>query len=622
MQDRHGLGRIPSLWWTLNPKYNALYEIHRLNVRAQLGRDAVANYEDNLSDVRFDYVRSAPDLASYMIALRTELSMRVVMPAVLPHSADEPYLCMARFETGASGNPHLHGFSLGAGGPRLGRVRADRAEDQHSGDEGERSADEDGQHLEAAAAEDTSAVEDDGDVAAASAPDGVRESAIGEPESGSCAAMAGPDVPPPPAPVGPPRQKRSRLSRQLRAQASEVDATRGKYDHNSDVQLQAQTKHVFAEYFGGLVSEWNPCYDADGNVRYFWDEEVGAHDVEVTGGVNAACPERARLRTVLDRVFREEELDAKTGQAKPVDLTPVRRLVAALVESSGRHKLHLRCAPKLGVHAFARGKPECPMCRYGFPLPRVARGGARPMRLDKGEKLGSWFARFPRNDQICNNHEPHLLLANLGNIDWRPCLNLWAVCEYVTKYATKAPEGSKRLADVLSAAVDEVCKYEAEGEGADMLRKAVQKTFAKTLGDRDFGIFEAVHLGLRLPLVFSLMEVVSLNTMGVRVLRSRQQVRDASDHAPVTWDSKVDKFDQRKELVERKAGLGRSDLCLDDVRDTSLYEFWWKFKQAHGRLMKVSDVRVLMVTPGFSADSACAFSVRHADYARSAVIAY
>jgi hypothetical protein len=71
-----------------------------------------------------------------MIALRTELSMRVVMPAVLPHSAGEPYLRMARFEAGASGNPHFHGFSLGAGGPRLGRVRADRPEDHHSGDEG------------------------------------------------------------------------------------------------------------------------------------------------------------------------------------------------------------------------------------------------------------------------------------------------------------------------------------------------------------------------------------------------------------------------------------------------------------------------------------------------------
>ena len=136
----------------------------------------------------------------------------------------------------------------------------------------------------------------------------------------------------------------------------------------------------------------------------FLNEAVGAHEVEVTGGVNAACPERGRLRTVRGRAFREEELDATTGQAKPVDLTPVRRLVAALVESSGRNKLHVRCAPKLGVHACARGKPECPACRYGSPLPRVARGGARPMRLGKGEKLGSWFARFPRNDQICNNY--------------------------------------------------------------------------------------------------------------------------------------------------------------------------------------------------------------------------
>ena len=145
-------------------------------------------------------------------------------------------------------------------------------------------------------------------------------------------------------------------------------------------------------------------------------------------------------------------------------------------------------------------------------------GGERPMRLEKGDKLGSWFARFPRNDQICCNHEAHLLLANLGDMDWRPCLNLWAVCEYVTKCATKAPKGSKRLGDVLSAAVDEVCKYEADEGGGDMLRKSLQKVFAKTLGDRDFGIFEAVHLGLRLPLGCSLMGCVSLNPTGARVL--------------------------------------------------------------------------------------------------------
>ena len=113
----------------MNPKYNALYDIHRLNVRAELGREAVRAFDDNTSDVRFEFVRAAPDLATYMIALRTELSMRVVMPSLLPSSEAEPYMCMARFETGASGNAHFHGFSIGAGGPRLGRVRGDVAAD-------------------------------------------------------------------------------------------------------------------------------------------------------------------------------------------------------------------------------------------------------------------------------------------------------------------------------------------------------------------------------------------------------------------------------------------------------------------------------------------------------------
>ena len=111
--DKHGLGRIQSLWWTLNPKYNSLYEIHRLNVRAALGREAVRSFDDNASDVRFDFVRAAPGLATYMIVLRAEFFMRVVMPSLLPASEDEPYMCMSRLETGESGNPHFHGFSIG-----------------------------------------------------------------------------------------------------------------------------------------------------------------------------------------------------------------------------------------------------------------------------------------------------------------------------------------------------------------------------------------------------------------------------------------------------------------------------------------------------------------------------
>ena len=80
------------------------------------------------------------------------------------------------------------------------------------------------------------------------------------------------------------------------------------------------------------------------------------------------------------------------------------------------------------------------------------------VELETGDREGQWQARFPRNDQLVCSYEPHVLLANVGNIDWRPMLNLWAVVEYVTKYATKAPGKSKSLREVLRQTVDEVCK--------------------------------------------------------------------------------------------------------------------------------------------------------------------
>ena len=106
------------------------------------------------------------------------------------------------------------------------------------------------------------------------------------------------------------------------------------------------------------------------------------------------------------------------------------------------------------------------------------------MVMEKGDREGQWHARFPRNDRLCCNYEPHVLLANMGNIDWRPVLNLWAVVQYVTKYATKAPKGSRKLQEVLKDAVDEVCTYVPEGEGSDFLRRSIQKFFARSLGER------------------------------------------------------------------------------------------------------------------------------------------
>ena len=38
-------------------------------------------------------------------------------------------MAMARFEVGANGNPHMHGFSLGKPGPKMTRVEADVREE-------------------------------------------------------------------------------------------------------------------------------------------------------------------------------------------------------------------------------------------------------------------------------------------------------------------------------------------------------------------------------------------------------------------------------------------------------------------------------------------------------------
>ena len=114
----------------------------------------------------------------------------------------------------------------------------------------------------------------------------------------------------------------------------------------------------FDAFFSGMVSEWNPCYTDDGQCRYRWDAELGfpVPEVDVTAEeraqrlVNGLEPERVNLRHVLDEV-------CGTGPVEldEVDVHPVRRLVAALVQRVARHTKHGLQAPKIGVHACARG---------------------------------------------------------------------------------------------------------------------------------------------------------------------------------------------------------------------------------------------------------------------------
>ena len=249
------------------------------------------------------------------------------------------------------------------------------------------------------------------------------------------------------------------------------------------------------------------------------------------------------------------------------------------------------------------------------------------MKLQKGEQEGSWGALFPRNDPLCTSHEAHILLANMGNVDWRPCLNLWAVVEYICKYATKAPEGSRSMSDTLKAAVEEVCKYTKEGEHVDLFRKALQKFYAKSIGERDFGLFEAVHLGLRLPTVFPLMPTISLNTLGSRRMKTGAEMEreGGGDEAAVSWDSKIDKFDKRLAMVRKqyqKAGEAKVAEMEAQIRNVSLYEFFWKHYVKRDRVYAANQTWALMVTPSMAASAAQMFCDRHEAYARMCVVAF
>ena len=51
--------------------------------------------------------------------------MRIVMPAVVSHTDIDPYMAMARFETGPGGNPHWHRMSVGRRCPQFRHVKDD-----------------------------------------------------------------------------------------------------------------------------------------------------------------------------------------------------------------------------------------------------------------------------------------------------------------------------------------------------------------------------------------------------------------------------------------------------------------------------------------------------------------
>ena len=90
------------------------------------------------------------------------------------------------------------------------------------------------------------------------------------------------------------------------------------------------------------------------------------------------------------------------------------------------------------------------------------------------------------------------------------------------------------------------------------------------------------------------------------------------------WDSRVDKFNQRLQLIRKQCKQKPSELVQweRELRDVSLYEFCWKYSVYRGVIKRSARSVAIMVTPSFSADCANVDHKNHENYARAAVVAY
>ena len=164
---------------------------------------------------------------------------------------------------------------------------------------------------------------------------------------------------------------------------------------------------------------------------------------------------------MLEKVFERPDEEP--------DLQPLRELLLSLIEHGGLHDKHGQFPPIAGVHKCARFKsqqkkdPRDCYCRYLFPRHLFAANDENPgyVKTDP-HRPNLRHLYLDRNDAFINNFETHLLLAILGNIDWRPLINLWSVLEYLTKYTAKSGKGSLHFGKLFVDIIDNLMHHDEE----------------------------------------------------------------------------------------------------------------------------------------------------------------
>lgn len=313
------------------------------------------------------------------------------------------------------------------------------------------------------------------------------------------------------------------------------------------MEIEETAEKKVAAFFDPYIREEHACKDSAGAPLWHFEEPLYTLMVDNVQMPGCAKPQTVDLLEELEYIFREKEAP---------DTTRLKHLLLALIESGQRHDFHIphphgppsygknTCARK-GSTSFGR---EHVYCRYLFSRELKqfddtdVKGCIRsdPHRTD----LRNLF--LTRNDSLINNFEEHLLLMNLGNIDWRALINLWSILDYLTKYATKGGKGPKHLGKLFEDVLDKVFQFEVEDGIHDMWRHTIMKFYSRILGDRDYSLFEVLHFGLRLPGVlssFSDVHKASVSNWGT--LKRSKEIKELDEYDAVTNSSALGTFNAR-----------------------------------------------------------------------------
>ena len=195
---------------------------------------------------------------------------------------------------------------------------------------------------------------------------------------------------------------------------------------------------------------------------------------------------------------------------------------------------HMHCSTKYCLK-YISGSKEL-QCRFKYPFDCCDQTKLtfEPVNTKKESVLYSAKLITKRSDPRLNNHQKIQLQGWRANCDIQVIIDYHACVEYLCKYAAKGEPRSTILNDAFSGIM-------SSEDTIPNTAKAVKKIMIKSLGKRDYGAQETMHLLLSHKLHSSTFHVIPVNLNGSRRVETK-----ANKSEYCTKDTLLDSYAKRK----------------------------------------------------------------------------